>query len=457
MVFVKFCALVEGIYFVKTNAEFLSSPYRRSLRQFFVRSYQKIKPSDFVQKVAETLLTRILLIGVGLITSVIVARVLGPEGRGLYAVAAAIGAIGVQFGNLGLHASNTYYVSRDKKLLPALIGNTILVSCAVGIPIIVLIWVILSLWPKLAPIDGLLLVLSLAWVPLGLVCLLLQNLLLGVQEVHAFNKIELVTKVVGVGLIALLTFMRIATVEAIFSTGLVTLVISSIWNLQRLKSHLTRSLHASMALLKQNIQYGVKAYLTAFFSFLVLRVDLLMVKYILGPEQTGYYSIAANIAELVYILPVVVATILFPKLSSLTNIKEQWYLTKKAAVSTGAGMLLVLALAGLLAKPVVRMLYGDPFLPSVSPFLWLLPGMLFLGVETVAVQFLNSLGFPKVIVAVWGLSCLLNIGLNILAIPEYGIVGASMVSSLSYFVVFAFVIWVSWKTESSMNDPTTET
>lgn len=103
----------------------------------------------------------------------------------------------------------------------------------------------------------------------------------------------------------------------------------------------------------------------------------------------------------------------------------------------------MLAMAGFLAKPIVTVLYGKAFLPSVSAFFWLSPGILFLGVETVAVQFVNSIGFPITVVMVWILASLLNVGLNMWAIPVYGIVGASMVSSLSYFVVFVLVIWVS--------------
>jgi hypothetical protein len=128
MVFVKFRAVVEGIYEMKTNTEVLFSPHRASLRQSFIGLFRKTKTSDFVRKVAETFLTRILLIGIGLITSVIVARVLGPEGRGLYAVAATIAAMGVQLGNLGLHASNTYYVAQKPELLPFLMGNTLIAS-----------------------------------------------------------------------------------------------------------------------------------------------------------------------------------------------------------------------------------------------------------------------------------------------------------------------------------------
>jgi O-antigen/teichoic acid export membrane protein len=411
--------------------------------------YSRIVSSDFIRKVGETFLTRICLIGIGLATSVIIARILGPEGRGLYAVALAISAFGVQFGNLGFHASNTYYVARDKRLLPALVGNTILLSFAVGGFITVLLWVIFSRWPHLAPLDGVLFILSLIWIPLGLASLLLQNLLLGIQEVHAYNKIELGTKLFGVGLLSLLVFIRTVTVEAFFSTGLVALVISSVWALRRLNPHLIKPLHGSVALLKQNVGYGLKAYLAALFSFSVVRADLLMTKYILGAEQTGYYSVAASMAEFVYMLPVVVATILFPKLSALTDMKEQWVFTKRVAVATGTGMLFLLAGAGVLAKPLIIWLYGDLFLPSVPAFLWLLPGVFFLGVEIVVVQFLNSIGFPKLIVGVWGLTSLLNIGLNMWAIPKYGITGASIVSSLSYFIVCGLILWITWQTRQT--------
>ena len=428
---------------MKLDMELPLSADSRSIWQLIVRFYRRTISSDFVQKVAETFVTKVAMIGIGLVTSVIVARSLGPEGRGLYAVAATIGAIGVQSGNLGLHASNTYYAARDRTLLPALVGNSIVVSFGFGTIGIAFIWFLFFFWPSLAPVHGLLLILSLIWIPFGLGYMLLQNLLLGIQEVRNYNKIELATKILGVSLLGLVIFLVNITVEKVFLAGLVALVIGFVWAFWRMKIYLVKAALPSLTLFKENIYYGLKAYLAAFFAFLVIRVDILMVKYMLGAEQTGYYSVAASMAEMVYILPVVVGTILFPKLSALSDIKEKWYLTKKVAVGSVFGMIPVLAMAGFLAKPIVTVLYGKAFLPSVSAFFWLSPGILFLGVETVAVQFVNSIGFPITVVMVWILASLLNVGLNMWAIPVYGIVGASMVSSLSYFVLFVLVIWVS--------------
>src|SRR5512146_470930 len=82
------------------------------------RSWLKaLVSSDFVHKVSETFATQLLLIVIGFATTVAVARSLGPSGRGIYATMVAIGALGVQFANLGLHVSNTYYVAKNRTLL----------------------------------------------------------------------------------------------------------------------------------------------------------------------------------------------------------------------------------------------------------------------------------------------------------------------------------------------------
>ena len=114
----------------------------------------KMLSAAFVQQVLAMYVTRIVLIGIGLVTTVIVARILGPEGRGLYAVAMAIGAIGVQCGTLGLHTVNSYAVAKDRSSLPGLLGNTLAASAIVGALALMGTYTVLAIWPKLAPLHG---------------------------------------------------------------------------------------------------------------------------------------------------------------------------------------------------------------------------------------------------------------------------------------------------------------
>ena len=402
--------------------------------------------SDFMRKIAETFAVRILLIGIGLVTSVIVTRILGPEGRGLYAVVIAIGAMGIQFGNLGLHASNTYYVSKDRSLLPALVGNTLVVSFAFGGGGAFVAWIVFSLWPNIAPVGGFLLIIALVWIPFGLAYMLIQNLLLGLQEVRAYNVIELTTKILSVCFIVVVIAFNLISVATIFSTAFVSLLISFSWALWRLKPYLQKAPLPSLDLFKKNILYGSKAYLAAFLASLVLRIDLFLVNYILGSKQAGYYSVAATMADLVYMLPVIIGTILFPKLSSLSDIGMKWELTKKVAYGVGSIMLVLTVAIAFLAKPVIGILYGEAFLPAAPVFAWLMPAILLLSVNSILMNYFASIGMPSIVIYSPGVATCLNIVLNIYLIPVWGGIGAAWSSIAAYGVMLVFsLLYITYR------------
>jgi O-antigen/teichoic acid export membrane protein len=388
--------------------------------------------------------TRVFVLIITFATAVVIARELGPTGRGLYAVALTLGAIGAQFGNLGLHASNVYYVAKDRGLLPALIGNTlavVFVACIVA----ALGGIGFAFWPNASPVHGTLLLLALASVPVSLAFLLIQGLLLGVNEVLAYNNIECGGKLLALMLICVLALSHGGTVELFFGATLSSVMATFLWALLRLRRISGEPLKLSWAVFRQSIGLGARAYTIAFFGFLLLRIDLLMVKYLLGATEAGYYSISQVLAENTMMFPVVVGLLLFPKLSSLSAREEKLQLAKKALLVTAALMLPAVVIAAGVAAPIISIAFGRNFLPAVSPFVWLMPGTYFLGLETVMVQLLNSEGFPPIIVVAWIVDTIVNVALNFWAIPRYGITGASIVSSVCYFLMFLIVSAVVWR------------
>jgi O-antigen/teichoic acid export membrane protein len=399
--------------------------------------------TELRRNVLETYGTRVLVAAVTFATAAVISRALGPAGRGFYAVATTIGALGVQFSNLGLHASNMYYVAKDRALLPSLIGNMLAVVFVTA-ALMALGGIGLIHWPALAPIHGTLLLLAMASIPVGLAYLLTQGLLLGVNEIRAYNKVEGIGKVLILALICIPAILHSGAVELFFGITLSSTMFTLVWALLRLRRASTRPPILSWAVFRQNIGIGVKAYMIAFFGFLLLRIDLLMVKYMLGASAAGYYSISQVLAENTMMFPVIVGLLLFPKLSASMR-EEKLQLTNKAVLVTAALMLPVVAIATLAAGPVISIAFGAKFLPAVSPFIWLMPGTYFLGVQTVMVQLLNSEGFPPIIVVAWVADTILNVAINFWAIPRYGIIGASMVSSVCYFFMFVIVCAVVWR------------
>src|SRR6267378_7214578 len=261
--------------------------------------------TELRRNVLETYGTRVLVLVVTFLTAVVIARELGPSGRGLFAVAATLGAIGAQFGNLGLHASNIYYVAKDRGLLPALIGNTlavVFVACIVA----ALGGIGFAFWPNASPVHGTLLPLALASVPVGLAYLLTQGLLLGVDEVRAYNNIECGGKLLALMLMCILALGHAGTVELFFGATLSSVMVTFLWALLRLRRVSGEPPKLSWTVFRQSIGIGARAYTIAFFGFLLLRIDLLMVKYMLGATEAGYYSISQVLAENTMMFPVVV-------------------------------------------------------------------------------------------------------------------------------------------------------
>jgi O-antigen/teichoic acid export membrane protein len=398
--------------------------------------------STLLRQIVGTYGTQVVMAAVGLGTSVLIARALGPEGRGQYGAALAIGAIGVQFGNLGLHNTNSYLVSRDRSVLPRLIVNSLLVSLLLGGIGAAIVVVAFHLYSKSVPVHGALLFWALLWIPFGIAYLLSVNLLMGLREVHLYNLAELFSKFAGAAAVVVVVLSHRATPENLLAISLIAVALGLVLALRYLSNLFSGKMAPSLDLFLQNFQLGWKAYLSAFFAFLVIRIDLLMVKSILGPAAAGYYSIAGTIADYALLLPSTIGVILFPRLAAEQNDRVARKLTLRMAALAGIALSGLLGLLLLFVKPFILFLFGPAFMPAAGAIVYLTPGILFMGLEIIAVQYLNTRGFPVMVVWLWVLATALNIALNLWAIPTYGINGASIVSSVSYFAAFLGVFLI---------------
>jgi O-antigen/teichoic acid export membrane protein len=407
--------------------------------------FNRVSHSQFFRRAAGTYGTQLVMAVLSLVSGVVVARALGPEGRGAYAVALVIVLIGVQVGGLGLQGSNTYFVARNRTLLATLLSNSLLASVVVGGLGWIIFWVVFHVFHHAQPLDSALMALALAGIPVGLAYLLAINLLMGLQEVRFYNAVELLNKVLSTGLVIAIAWLTRRSPWMFFLVVLAAQAVSLTLAVRVLMKLCDFQASPSMAILRQSLRLGWKIYLSCLFGFLVIRIDLLMVRYMLGESATGFYSVAGNLGDFVLMLPVAIGALLFPKLSALQDEKQKRLLTLKATAATGVVLVAILLVLGLSVKFVVVLLFGKAFAPASTAVLLLAPGVLFLGLEGVLVQYLNSCGFPVSVMVFWIVSTLLNVGLNLWAIPAYGINGAAAVSSFSYLLMLVGVAWMTLK------------
>ena len=402
--------------------------------------WKRLRESDFAQKVAETFATRIALLLLGVATSIALTRLLGPEGRGVFAIASTLSAVGIQFGDLGLSSSNTYFAAKERALLPVLTGNALFASLLMGTVAILVMAALACAWPGLLPTRGVTLMLALGVIPFGLARAFTQTLLTGIQDVRGVNRYSLWSAALLLALVAALGLRHDLNAQNALAASLIATSAGWAWMLLRLKSH-SRTVQFSAPMLHRSAAYGMKSYATSFFAFMLLRSDMLLVGAWLGKTQAGLYAVAITLANLIFMLPSVVGTILFPRLSASQNGLEKWRATRQALIATCAVVVISGVISGLLARPVILRMYGPKFEAAVPAFLCLLPGMLFWGSSSVLSAYIGSEGLPVRSIFVFFTAFALNLALNFAFLPRYGIVAASINSSVCYGLAFA----ASWR------------
>lgn len=381
--------------------------------------------------VSVTLLVRLTRVSVGLITSILTARLLGPEGRGNYLLVVTLAALIVQFGNLGLHSSNTYLVAKDRQLFTALLSNSIL-AAALSIPLSAFVVWMASLSGGRA---GQWLWWAAALAPASLFMLLGSNLLVGTGRIVLFNVFEFAYAALVVPLIVVAGLLGGGVGRILFASVAAAWITSIGLLLVLLRGQVRIRFAADV--LREGLRFGAKAYVIALLGFLVLRANVFLLERFAGSAQLGHYAVASQIADILAVLPASVALVLFPRL--VADPARRWSTLVRSAQTTGLLVVVLCVAVAAVASPFIGIAFGAAFLPAVPMLLFLLPGVVILAVTTILSQYLAARGLPLTLAGAWAVALLTVIFASSILIPSIGGVGASIGLSVAYAVLLVLV------------------
>jgi O-antigen/teichoic acid export membrane protein/SAM-dependent methyltransferase len=406
----------------------------------------------FWPRVAGTAGTRLTLLLLYIVSSVLTARVLGPDGLGMLTVMMTIGLLGVQLGNLGLPSAVAYYAATDRRRLASLIGGSLLCGLGFGSVIAVGLMTLFRLLPALSPIASpTLLATALAWIPFGLLVSLLLGVLLGLERMRMYNGVQVAQSAAGFAIVLTLFAAGRASVTGFYFASFVPLIIVS----GALVVLLARGEHGgievpSRALVESAAGYGFRAYLALLFSFTVLRFDLLMVSRMLGETAAGQYAVAAAGGDLITLPCAALGTVLF---GAVAGSGVRWDFVRRVTGQAALALLPVVIIAALLAGPAVRLVLGEEYMPAVAVIRWLLPGLYFLGINTILMHYFAATGMPVVTVVAPAAASVLNIALNLVLLPRVGIEGAAIASTIAYALMLGVSLAYVRRTEPDLPAP----
>jgi O-antigen/teichoic acid export membrane protein len=191
-----------------------------------------------------------------------------------------------------------------------------------------------------------------------------------------------------------------------------------------------------IVLLRRMIVYGLKFHISILAGSIILRADLLVVNHFRGAAEAGVYSVASQFGLLLMLLPGVIATLLFPRVTAEQDARGE---TTCLVTRYTTFIMFLCCLAAAPFSLLLPVLYGSAFSDATSLLLILLPGVYLMGLESVLVQHFNALGLPRAIPIYWLATLVLNLILVFALVPRFGAQGAAIASSISYAAIFALV------------------
>jgi O-antigen/teichoic acid export membrane protein len=187
----------------------------------------------------------------------------------------------------------------------------------------------------------------------------------------------------------------------------------------------------SRRLLRESIHFGLRAWIGSLARLLNFRTDQIIMGFLASEAALGIYAVAVNASEALLYLPTAMATALLPvaaRAEAQQRVEQTLRAFRSAALFT-AGAVTIAAALGPILLPVV---FGSAFDASVEPFLWLVPGAFGFAATVIFSSALMASSSPGRSSLGPFVSLVVGIGLDVVLIPRFGAVGAAAAASSAF-------------------------
>ena len=397
---------------------------------------QGMKRNSYLWHMLLSIGTRLAMVAIRLLRNVLLARLLGPADRGLFALLSTLPDLIAAVTSGGLNTALGYEAARQRPM-GLLLAQVLVYGCLLALLLTVIGLAVMtgvgSEWDisqQLGPFAWLLLLA----VPLTVLKSGLLTLLNADGRVGAFNVLRLLESLVplllfvGLWLIWRDHVLSAALASWIAGTLLVVLV-GWCW-LARFHQLKLRWQSKDQGEL---LRYSAQSHPGVLSQQLMLRSDYLFIGALLDPTALGLYAMASAAAELLLIIPEAVTTPLMKRLLQQGEGIER--LTPLALRITATVMLCACLGMAAIGHWLIVTLFGEAYGPAYTALLALLPGLF--GLCYASILRLDLLGKqrPGALSLLLAGGAILNLLLNALLIPAMGIVGAGLASSIAYLAV----------------------
>ncbi|WP_322042741.1 flippase [Paraburkholderia sp. J67] len=195
--------------------------------------------------------------------------------------------------------------------------------------------------------------------------------------------------------------------------------------------------------IKPLFSYGAWVTVTNLASPLLETADRLLIGSVLGPQAVSWYQVPFNLAIRVRILPGVISTTLFPRLSSLDS-QSASALASRALRGLAAAMTPLIVFGIFLMQPFLTLWTGPVFASNATSIgEAILVGVWFNALAYIPYSHLQAIGRPDLVARFHALEILPFVGCLWWALHSAGLVGAALVWSGRMAIDMLLLFWAA--------------
>lgn len=374
------------------------------------------------------------------LNSIIVARYLGPEGRGQIVLILTLLTLIFYVGQIGLSSGITFISAKGKYHYGAMFVFVVVSSIILGIISAFVFFVINYfnlvdinlnfLYPKVF-------YLFLITLPIYFFYSLFNSLELGYMRYNVFYFLSLSVPIYNlVSYLILFVVLKVKDINTIITINLIIFWLVLIFFL--IKNFDLKNLNIKIFNDFELYRYSFKSYLTLLLSTYTLRIDIIVISLLFDPKVLGVYSIALLFKEIIYSITDAVAVIIFPQL--VKEIKSSHEITSFYLRVLSFVLIILLIAINLISKYLIIYIYGVEFAEAIKYLLLLTPGIYFLSLEVILARQNASKGFPLLISFAWAATFIIAYFGSLYAGKLYDKFSIPIIISFSYFFIYGTML-----------------
>lgn len=379
----------------------------------------------------------------GIFSSIIVARGLGPEGRGIYAVVLFFPQALMSLSDLGVGHAAVYHVAREQneaenaRIIQTIIALSIWLSIANFALGILLVQ---SGGSQLFPgVPTEFLYLSLLLLPFTYLRLNIRGIFRGKENFRADGLVEIVYTALNLILYGIFLWILDWGVMGAVTANIVATALAvgyALFRLRRLTafSNPLALLVPRLTYARAIFGYGLRIYLASIAVFLLFRADVVLLNILgNGVVAVGVYTIAVTLAQFIWRVMSSVMQVIMPRIASWEGDSDRQtsltVIVMRHTLWFSLGMAIAIAFLG---ESVIVLFYGEEFRASVSALITLLPGIVVFNFANVLGSDIAGRGKPGINSIQSIIALLINVVANIILIPRLDHIGAALASTIAY-------------------------